>query len=279
MDMSQSSGFGKTFRVLQGLTQALLVVGFAQLIRKRKNLKPEYLSFCAGSFTILGLCLGIPGFSAMLNASRFYHIALLIVAPAVILGGLLLFRNYKVLTLAVLIPYFLVSSGFMFEATKMTQTERLDVPFSTALSYQRLDIGTVYSDNDIRVADWAWEHRLLPIYADLNGELLLEERYGLEGWGKGLNYLPFIAEPSKMSTPTKIIISIPQFEPPPDKSYIFLRERNNQTQTVTFWNGLGLRVTYSYAMFGLDKELGWDWVLRNRPILYQVGDATIYGEK
>lgn len=262
MDMGQSSNAGKAFRVLQGITQALLAVGFVQLIRKRKALKPEYLGFCAGSVAILSLCLVAPGFSAMLNATRFYHIALLLLAPAMILGGLIIFRSHKILTLAVLIPYFLLTSGFIFEATKSTQTERLDVPFSVALSHQRLDLTSVYSDNDIAVKDWAYERRLLPIYADLNGELLLEDNYGLEGWGKGLKYLPFLDDPTTGKRETI----------PPD-SYIFLRERNNETQTVTFWNGPGLRITYSYAEFGLTEEL------KDRPIIYQRGNATIYGRK
>jgi len=59
------------------------------------------------------------------------------------------------------------------------------------LSYQRLDLGGVFTENDLAVRDYAYENLLLPIYGDLYGELTLEESYGLDGWGQGLMYLPF----------------------------------------------------------------------------------------
>ena len=55
--------------------------------------------------------------------------------------------------------------------------------------------------------------------------------------------------------------------------YIFMRERNTQTETVTFWHGPGLRKSYTYSEFGLTKEI------ENRPIIYRKGDAIIYGER
>lgn len=265
LDMDKASDSGKTFRVFQITTQILLVVGTVQLLRKRRKYKPEYFAFCIGSLAILGLCFGLPGFSAILNASRFYHIALIMLAPVAVIGGLTIFRNHKALVLAVFIPYFLFSSGFVFEVTKSESINSFDTPFTTPLSYQRLDLAGVYSDNDIEVAKWAYEHKLLPIYGDLYGELLLEEYFGVEGWGKGMAYIPhpyldyditFKFEETKMES----------------ESYVFMRERNTETQAVTFWNGVGLRATYPFERFDMEEDL------ESRPIIFQRGNAVIYGE-
>jgi len=56
------------------------------------------------------------------------------------------------------------------------------------------------------------------------------------------------------------------------KSYVFMRERNTETQTVTFWNGVGLRTTYPFDRFKLEEDL------KRRPIIFQRGNAVIYGE-
>ena len=262
MDIAEASPLGKGFRILQGITQALLVLGTILLIIRRKRLSPEYFAFCMGSVVILFLCFALPSFSAMLNASRFYHIALILLSPAIIIGGLFIVKKHEILTLAVIIPYFLISSGFVFEASKSTAIDKLDVPFSTALSYQRVDLGGVFTENDLAVRDYAWEHKLLPIYGDLYGELALEESYGLDGWGEGLMYLPFAG--GLLQSEDQPILPAP---------YIFLRERNTQTQTVTFWHEPGLRKSYGYDEFGMTEEL------ENRPIIYQEGDAIIYGER
>lgn len=266
LDMADVSSSGKAFRIFQIITQILLVVGTTQLVRKRKKYSPEYFAFCMGSVVILTLCFGLPGFSAILNASRFYHITMILLAPVAVIGGLAILRSKKAVILAVFIPYFLLSSGFVFEATKSEQIGYLDIPFATSLSYQRLDLAGVYSDNDLDVAKWAYGQKLLPIYGDLYGELLLEEQFGVEGWGKGMAYIPhpyldydttFKFEENRMES----------------ESYIFMRERNTETQTVTFWNGVGLRTTYPFAEFELTEEI------ENRPVIYQKGDAKIYGER
>ncbi len=261
MDIATASPAGKTFRVFQIATQVLLVLGTILIIARRKQLSPEYFAFCMGSVMILFLCFAVPGFSAMLNASRFYHIALILLSPAIIIGGLKIVKRYEIFALAILIPYFILSSGFVFEAKKSITIDKLDVPFSTALSYQRLDLGGVFTENDIAVRDYAWEHKLLPIYSDLYGELILEESYGLDGWGEGLMYLPFAS--GLLDSEEELVL--------PD-TYIFLRERNTQTQTLTFWHGPGLRKSYTYEEFGLTREL------ENRPVLFQIGDAVIYGK-
>ena len=262
MDIAEASPMGKGFRVLQGITQGLLVLGTILIIIRRKQISPEYFAFCIGSVVILFLCFAIPGFSAMLNASRFYHIALILLSPAIVIGGIKIVKKFEVFALAILIPYFLISSGFAFEISKSTSIDKLDVPFSTALSYQRLDLGGVFTENDLAVRDYAYENLLLPIYGDLYGELTLEESYGLDGWGQGLMYLPFAS-------------GLLQSEDQPilPNTYIFLRERNTQTQTITFWHGPGLRKSYGYDEFGMTEEL------ENREIIYQKGDAKIYGER
>jgi len=262
MDMATATPLGKGFRIFQGITQTLIVIGAVVIIRKRKQLSPEYFAFCIGSIVIMTLCFAMPGFSSMLNASRFYRIALMLLAPAVVIGGLQVVKRYEIFALGILVPYFLLSSGFAFEATKSTTIERIDLPFSTALSYQRVDLGGVFTDNDITVRDYAWQNKLLPIYGDLYGELILEESYGLDGWGKGLVYLPYAH--NLFPIPKEDIIA---------DSYIFLRERNMEEEIVTFWHGPGLRQSHSFADYGLVEELAC------REIIYQKGNAVLYGQR
>jgi len=51
-----------------------------------------------------------------------------------------------------------------------------------------------------------------------------------------------------------------------------LRERNTQTQTITFWHGPGLRKSYGYDEFGMTEEL------ENRKYISE-RRCKIYGER
>jgi uncharacterized membrane protein len=60
----------------------------------------------------------------------------------------------RFVALGVLIPYFLFTSGFIYEVTGDRVTDRIDVPYSIALSSYRLDLAGVFYWQDGSAASW-----------------------------------------------------------------------------------------------------------------------------
>ncbi len=85
LDFADATAEGKVFRVLQYLTQFLIVIGFYYLIRKRM-FTSEFVACVIVSFGLLGMCLFFPTFSSLINASRFYHVSLFFLAPLLVVG-------------------------------------------------------------------------------------------------------------------------------------------------------------------------------------------------
>ena len=88
LDLLQYGWSGIAFRIIQLITQILIVVGFGWMIWKRKeyNFKPEYLAGCFVAFGLLGLCIILPAFASLINATRQYHLALFFLAPCFVLA-------------------------------------------------------------------------------------------------------------------------------------------------------------------------------------------------
>ena len=85
LDFADATVEGKVFRVLQYLTQLLIVIGFYYLVRKRM-FTSEFTAGVIVSFGLLGMVLFFPTFSSLINASRFYHVSLFFLAPLLIIG-------------------------------------------------------------------------------------------------------------------------------------------------------------------------------------------------
>jgi uncharacterized membrane protein len=78
---------GKVFRVIQYLTQALIILGALYLLFKRRyEFTAEFIAGIGCSFALLFACMFLPGFSSLINMSRFYHISLFFIAPMLIIG-------------------------------------------------------------------------------------------------------------------------------------------------------------------------------------------------
>lgn len=88
LDMFNVSPSGMVFRIVQLITQGLVVIGFAWMLWKRKlyKFKEEYLVGCSVAFGLLGLCVAVPAFASLINATRQYHMALLFLAPCFVLA-------------------------------------------------------------------------------------------------------------------------------------------------------------------------------------------------
>jgi len=182
LDFFQVSLQGKLFRVFQLTTQLLLILGIFRLIFRPKglNFAVEYLSLCVTSCLLLAFSIFLPGFVEPLNTTRMYHVALITLAPFCILGGEViwlaitaLWRKLKYtrsaippypapaghgypafITLIVLMPYFLLTSGLVYEVTRQEITDSIDTPYSIALSSYRLDLAGVFYQQDGAAADW-----------------------------------------------------------------------------------------------------------------------------
>ena len=277
LDFPTASPQGKGFRIFQYITQLFIVIGFIRLIFKMRKLRftAEYIAFTVASALLLAACIFLPYFSAMMNVTRFYHIALLLLAPLCILGGegiwlgiSALYQKLKhkaslitmtednqsclrFLTLAVLIPYFLFTSGFIFEVTGHEVIDKIDSPYSIALSSHRVDVGGVFNHQDGAGADWLWQ-RLDDedtVYTDLYGYLLLGYETGNHG---------------QISSFPWDISQVPQ------DSYIYFRTWNTQRQEITYVvRTIGCRKSVSFS------EAGVDDLIKSKNRIYSNGGAQV----
>jgi hypothetical protein len=80
------------------------------------------------------------------------------------------------ITTAILLAYFVFTSGLVYETTGSEVTDRLIVPYSAALSGERTGLFGVYTEDDIRCAEWlAYESDTsIPIVGDGNTWLLMK---------------------------------------------------------------------------------------------------------
>jgi uncharacterized membrane protein len=110
-------------------TEFFIVLGFLGLIIKRteNRFEKDYSLFAFVSVVFLGALIVVPGLSSTMNMTRFYDVLLFILAPLLVLGVevfVKLIPKHKngfmtsVLLLAVLVPYFLFQTGFVYEVTR-----------------------------------------------------------------------------------------------------------------------------------------------------------------
>jgi len=256
LDFLQASLQGKGFRILQYITQLFLIAGCLRLIFRPKHLRftAEYVALSVTSALLVLACIVLPVFASMLNTSRMYHIILITLAPFCILGGEAIWQGVSSLwrkirqvgqgfspakaadnqaflgfiTIAVLIPYFLFTSGFVFEVTKDKTHDVINEPYSIALSSYRLDLAAVFNRQDVAGADWLAQKYAegYTARADIHGWLLLC------GWPQLSEHRGGLAE-----------------EEVPPNSYIFFRSWNIKEQAITTGSyppGAGLRRSVSF---------------------------------
>lgn len=186
LDFPQASLQGKGFRIFQFITQLFLIAGCLRLIFRPKDLRftTEYIALSVTSALLILACIFVPYFANQMNTPRMYHIALITLAPFCILGGEAIWLGISsvwrrlrhgihksmaekaedsqaflgFIALAVLIPYFLFTSGFIYEVTGQKVTDRIDAPYSIALSSYRLDLAGVFYWQDGAAARWLTQH-------------------------------------------------------------------------------------------------------------------------
>ena len=273
LDFFQVSPQGKGFRILQYITQLFLIIGCLRLIFRPKHLRftVEYIALSAVSALLILACIFLPYFANTLNETRWYHIALITLAPFCILGGEAIWlgvsslwrklrrrikaaeftedsQGYlKFLVLVVLIPYFLFTSGFVYETTGQEVTHKIDAPYSFALSSHRLALtGNLYWQDEA-AADW-----LAPnlddesiVHADSPGCLFLSGRPEFRSRVQGFNL--------ELT----------------EGMYAFLTSWNIERQEISHNVGIGLRQSVSF------DELGLHDIIESKNRIYNNGGAQI----
>lgn len=79
---------GKVFRIVQFLTQLLIIIGVVRLawLHKRYKVTAEFVGLIIASGFLLLACIFLSGFADTINMTRFYHISLFFLAPMFVLG-------------------------------------------------------------------------------------------------------------------------------------------------------------------------------------------------
>jgi uncharacterized membrane protein len=260
IDFGSADLTGKIFRIFQYLTEILIIAGMAHILWNYRRYSSGYLAFIILSGALLTATVFYPGFSPLFNASRFYNLVLIFAAPAIIVGGKLILRNYKVVVIGVLIPYFIFTSGAVFELLKIDNVTSLNLPYSHALSAYRTDSTAIFTENDIKARNWVKDNNKFPVYGDLWGSTAMAEVKTNLGDKSYVNY--FIDADTEVR-PRDI----------PDDCYILLRERNIERQDITSYTGVGMRTTRTFA------DMGFYDILSGRQIIFKSGNAAVYGPK
>jgi uncharacterized membrane protein len=279
LDFFEVTWQGKLFRLFQYITQIFIVTGcFRLLIRPRGlGFKGIFIALSVTSAGLLAACIVVPGFAGILNATRWYHITLLTLAPFFIIGAetaweliaLVLAKvrhkaagngngngssRYLIyVTMLILIPYFILTSGLVFELTGYRDISRAEAPYSIALSSYRLDLTGVFTLQDGRAAVWlssAAGTSQSTVYCDSNSSKI------------------FMVFPSPLKLAT-----LPLQGGMPDSSYVFLTKWNLTNRQLTFSEGgkPGLRQYIDFSNMPEIKQ-----VVSEGMEIYSNGGSAIY---
>ena len=137
-------------RAFAFITELFIVIGVIGLIRRKTKFRfeREYTVFTLVAMSILISLTVVPGLANTLNMTRFYHILLMLLAPFCIIGIWLFVKiinkrekqlAVSLLVIAVLVPYFLFQSNFVYEVAKSDS-------WSIPLSKNRMNPLRLYGD-------------------------------------------------------------------------------------------------------------------------------------
>jgi uncharacterized membrane protein len=278
LDFAEASPRGKGFRIFQYITELFIIIGFIRLIFRPKDLRltTEYIALSVTSILLILACILLPGFALALNTTRWYHITLLTLAPFCILGGEAIWLGIsstwhrlrytinkavvenaedsqpylKFVALAVLIPYFLFTSGFIYEVTGQKVTDRIDTPYSIALSSYRLDLAGVFYQRDGAAARWLSKNasKEIEVYVDSHS-------------GKILALYEFLGRMEQLPQ------NADKLKP---ENYIYFTTWNTDKDELTFAVGPGLRRSVSFGCIP-----GLNTTIENKNRIYNNGGAQV----
>ncbi len=219
-------------RVFQWITQIFIIIGVMKIMftKNDEGLSFEYKIFTFPAIGILGCCIILPYFASYFNLSRFYHLMLFILAPYCIIGGIytlghLNSRRINVLKLFVsliLIPYFLFTTGFIFDITGSTST-------SMPLSLYEID-WPAFTLAEVHASKW------IAMKSEENSLI-----YG-DTYAAGMVYKEVFTRARRLPSNIKSIHEHPY--------YIFLRKWNLIHSEIISWVADGVQVYETHIDIG-----------------------------
>ena len=252
---------------LQYAIQFFIVAGFILMVVSMKKglVSLQYLAFTAACLFFLMLCIVLPYLASALDISRIYHLSLILLAFSCILGGIAVFRcllrliplasfrkitensSLCLLVMIVLFPYFLLSTGFVYELTG-------DTPTSDALSSYRMDVPALDSPG-MQARSWFLDRS--PVDTQIIGDKYAEA------------CLIQLFPSQRRGGITDDIRKIPP------EQYIFFRQWNIVNNSVLHFTLVGTHLFRDYVPLLGNPD--FDYVLGNRSKIYDAGSAWIYG--
>lgn len=157
----------------------------------------------------------------------------------------------QVVVLGIMLPYFLFNSGAIFELSRSQTTHFIDMPYSVSLSSYRVDLNTVFTDQDTAAAEWLFTNadKDYLVYADCHASHLFWD--SLDFHNQNICGVPYSAQITR-------------------PSYIFLRTWNTERQSLTFATGYASRQSISF------DDLAWfESAMKKGDIIYFNGGAQI----
>ena len=268
LDFARSTVLGKIWRVLQYLVQLCLIVGFFHLLwRPGSKIRLEYVSFVITSFFVVAGLYLLSTRSYGLGSIRVWQISLLFMSPLFVIGAGVLGRGIAKLlrlrasatklvivsVLILLVPYCVFNLGIPFELDKREPTGHIDIPYSIALSSHRVDIASVFDEEDVEAADWLNDQLaefINPptVYTDSHGGRLLLQRFDVvdpTGVYRDMNI------EDKYARRRYGILSIIRSQ---DAGYIFLRKWNVDNNALTGQAEYATRISYSIDDYEILKK-------------------------
>ncbi len=274
--MAGGEVWGSIARDFQYAVQVFIIAGVIALLlslyRGRFSFNHKVMALI--SSLLLGLSILLPFLTANFGPARIYHITLFFLAPFAILGGILVFRfilgiflpgffdrrgsgmSSRLVLLCVFMPYFLFTTGFVFEITKSK-------PTSHSLSSYREDFGTV-SRSDVIARDWlkAKANPYLDstqVATDYAGVGLISQRFYVSE--KRLLEAAFAAQY--------------QLGARREQYYLFVRKWTASKKELKDWYLDGARVVYGKISLKEETLLNTEYFRRSR--IYDSGSTYVMG--
>jgi len=189
-------------RFSQYAAVASILIGFLALLRKKKKSTAErqLMPLIAISFGMLVATVGIPIFGAVLNFSRFFHLALIFIAPCAFFGVQWLISELRrviphrirvrpfgprVPLAALIFLYFIFTSGWVWAVTRDPYPTSISIDWqrmkdSTNLSFVEYYYTSYDSPEDVVAAYWLshFGSPTQPVCADFSSTYQVLASYG-----------------------------------------------------------------------------------------------------
>jgi uncharacterized membrane protein len=234
-------------KYLYYLTTFFAIYGLVSVLfkRRKQQIRKTYITLAVGAVVLLIGCTTLPNFAASLNTQRFYGLAMLLLAPFMVIGMMDLFslldrvskrkvqgaleRRSLGIVSVFLAVFLLFNSGFVYTLTGEQVVSAAVIATNPDYTYTR------WTDGDVAGAAWLHSYKgAAPIYAD--------------------GYYPFLLASFDQPAMRRVIYvdETPNF-------YLFTGVKPaNQSQFAIYQDGMAIDAT------------------KNRDLIFSNGDNRIY---